>query len=135
MSSEALSLQDKGQLASMMIDLLDSWEIRSHHHMISLLSLPSNTPTRAIRKYRQCNPFPENEQTEEKVEHLIGIADALRTTFPRNAQMGSQWMNKPHKRFNGKSPLKVMIEEGLDGVVAVRALLDCSFAWKKYDEE
>ena len=91
-----LNKSEKGVLSSMIIKLLDSWEVDSADK-IKLLSLPDNTPTRSIRKYRNCTPFPENDVLLEKIEHLIGIADALRTTYPRNMHMGPQWMNKPHQ--------------------------------------
>jgi hypothetical protein len=44
----------------------------------------------------------------ERIEHLVGIADALRTSYPRNACMASICMNKvidPARWFaNGGRP-------------------------------
>ena len=60
---------------------------------------------------------------------LIGIADALRTSFPRNVEMCARWMRQPHKRFANKTPLNIMVTKGLPGLIQVRAQLDCSFAW------
>lgn len=129
MTFQALSVEKRGQLASMIIELLDLWSIESEHQII-ILSLPEKTPLRAIRKYRKCTPFPDSADTMERVEHLIGIAEALRTTYPRNSQMGPQWMNKPHKRFEGRTPIQIMVEDGLQGVIKVRSQLDCAFAWE-----
>ena len=67
----------------------------------------------------------------ERLEHIVGIADALRTTFPRNYRMASQWMLSPHKRFDGMSPTAVIVSKGLRGLMMVRAQLDCSFAWEQ----
>jgi len=125
----ALNQEEKGQLASMVIELLDQWAVDTEGQIL-VLSLPEKTPLRAIRKYRKCTPFPESDQIMERVEHIIGIAEALRTTYPRNSQMGSQWMNKPHKRFDGKTPVQLMVEGGLKGVIQVRSQLDCAFAWE-----
>jgi len=124
-----LNQEEKGQLASMVIELLDQWAVDTEGQIL-VLSLPEKTPLRAIRKYRKCTPFPESDQIMERVEHIIGIAEALRTTYPRNSQMGSQWMNKPHKRFDGKTPVQLMVEGGLKGVIQVRSQLDCAFAWE-----
>jgi uncharacterized protein (DUF2384 family) len=129
MLSKEISYEDKGLIAGMIIQLLDNWSIDSANQ-ITFLSLPEKTPLRAIRKYRQNTPFPESEELNEKIKHLIGIADALRTTFPRNAEMGSQWMNKPHRRFDGRTPINLMLEEGVKGFVTVRSQLDCAFAWE-----
>ena len=125
----SMTHEDKGMLAGMIIQLLDAWEIDSARQII-FLSLPEKTPLRAIRKYRKNTPFPEIDELNEKVKHIIGIADALRTTYPRNSQMGSQWMNKPHRRLNGQTPVRVMFEQGVKGFVAVRSQLDCAFAWE-----
>lgn len=133
MQSTEISYEDKGLLAGMIIQLLDNWNIDSANQ-IAFLSLPEKTPLRAIRKYRQNTPFPESEELNEKIEHIIGIADALRTTFPRNAQMGAQWMNKPHRRFDGRTPIALMLEEGVKGFVTVRSQLDCSFAWEDSEQ-
>lgn len=133
MQSKDISHEDKGLLAGMIIQLLDNWNIDSANQ-IAFLSLPEKTPLRAIRKYRQNTPFPESEELNEKIEHIIGIADALRTTFPRNAQMGSQWMNKPHRRFEGRTPINLMLEEGVKGFITVRSQLDCAFAWEDSEQ-
>lgn len=125
----SMTAEDKGTLAGMIIQLLDAWEIDAARQIV-LLSLPEKTPLRAIRKYRKNSPFPESDELNKKVEHIIGIADALRTTYPRNSQMGAQWMNKPHRRLNGQTPVRVMFEQGLKGFVAVRSQLDCAFAWE-----
>ena len=125
----SMTHEDKGMLAGMVIQLLDAWEIDSARQII-FLSLPEKTPLRAIRKYRKNTPFPEIDELNEKIKHIIGIADALRTTYPRNSQMGSQWMNKPHRRLNGQTPVRVMFEQGVKGFIAVRSQLDCAFAWE-----
>ena len=127
-----MTYEDKAKLAGIVIGILDTWEVGTAQQ-ISLLSLPDKTPLRAIRKYRKAEtPFPENDILLEKIEHLIGIIDALRTTFPRNDHIRAQWMNKPHKRFSGRSPLQIMMNDGVKGFITVRAQLDCAFACENY---
>ena len=121
-------LEARVALTRAIIAILDEWGIRDADQLV-LLALPSGTRVRAIRKYRENTPFPESEEIMERLEHIIGIADALRTTYPRNARMAAQWMISPHKRFDGQSPLSVMINNGLKGLLSVRAQLDCAFAW------
>jgi len=133
MSSALVTYEDRGLLAGMIIQLLDNWEIDSAKQIV-FLSLPEKTPLRAIRKYRSNTPFPENEILNEKITHIIGIADALRTTYPRNSQMGAQWMNKPHRRFGGRTPVSIMLEQGIKGFIAVRSQLDCAFAWENSEQ-
>jgi hypothetical protein len=96
---------------------------------VSVLDLPDDMRTRKLRAFHQSTPFPENEDVEYRVVRLLGIIDALRTSYPKNEQMGSRWMKTPHRRFQNKTPLEKMLEDGRNGVTAVLAELDCTYAW------
>ncbi len=84
---------------------------------------------RKLERYRQDESFPDTEIVNQHLEHLVGIADALRTSYPRNTEMCALWLHKPHKRFENQEPLAVMLNKGLQGLIQVRSQLDCSFAW------
>lgn len=96
---------------------------------IAVLDLPEDMRTRKLRVYHEDTPFPENADVEYRVIRLLGIIDALRTTYPKNEQMGPRWMKTPHRRFQNKTPIQKMLEEGRNGVTAVLAELDCTYAW------
>jgi hypothetical protein len=110
------------------MDLLDDWKIRTLDQ-IKLLALPEKIRSRHLRQYHEGEPFPESNDIDVRIEHLAGIADALRTTYPRNAQMATFWLNKNNQRFQNRSPLAVMLEDGIDGFELVRAHLDCAWDW------
>jgi hypothetical protein len=116
------------QLARLIVQMLDEWGVEPAGQVL-LLGLPEDTKPRSMSRYGRDFPLPEDAEVMERVEHLVGIADALRTTFPRNARMGVHWLNQPNNRFDGRVPLDVMLEDGLAGVIAVRAHLDCAFDW------
>jgi len=122
------TLEDRIQLTRAIISLLDSWGI-SATNQIALLALPEGTRPGAIRQFRQNTPFPESPQLMERIEHLVGIADALRTSYPHNAHMGNIWMNRTNHRFDNRTPLAAMLEDGLSGILAVRTHLDCAYDW------
>jgi len=61
---------------------------------------------------------------------LFGIADALRTSYPHNELMGAMWLRTAHRRFDQQSPISVMLNQGLTGLIAVRSHLDCAFDWQ-----
>ena len=61
---------------------------------------------------------------------LLGIIDALRTTYPRNVNMGPRWMNTPHRRMKERTPVHTMLEDGESGVITVLSELDCAYAWE-----
>ncbi|MBI5042101.1 MAG: DUF2384 domain-containing protein [Gammaproteobacteria bacterium] len=122
------SQEDRVYLTRSIISLLESWGIGLSEQVV-ILALPSEITARNMRRYQTDTPFPDDPDVLERIEHLIGIADALRTTFPRNPQMGPLWMHRRNKHFRRRTPVNLMVEDGLDGVIAVRTHLDCSFAW------
>ena len=127
-TDEAVSQKDRAALARGIMSILDKWGL-SAGDQVSLLNLPDKTPTRMLRRYRDDTPLPDTKEVNERVEHIIGIADALRTSYPHNPSMGLVWMKQKNKRFQRRAPVSVMVEDGLVGIVAVRSHLDCAFDW------
>ncbi len=123
-----LSHDDRVALARLIVSLLDSWEV-APEDQISLLALPSGTTSATLRGYYENTPLPDAPEINERVEHLIGIADALRTSWPHNAHMGAIWMNRRNGRFDNRTPLSVMLEDGLRGFFTIRTHLDCAYDW------
>ena len=125
---EKLSLEDRIELTRAIIGILDNWGL-SAVQQIALLALPETTRPGAFRQFRQNTPLPMDETVLERIEHVIGIADALRTSYPHNARMGGIWLNRVNHRFDNRTPLAAMLEDGLAGLLAVRVHLDCAYDW------
>lgn len=128
MTTVELGYEERMEITRLIIALLDSWELEDSEQVF-LLGLPKGTRSRVIRSFRRETPLPDDGVVQERIEHLAGIADALRTSYPMNPAAGAQWMNKPHRRFANRTPLATMLEDGLDGILAVRTHLDCSYDW------
>ena len=97
---------------------LDDWGL-SAIEQVSVLDLPDGTRTRKLRAYHENTPFPDHPDVEYRVIRLLGIIDALRTSYPKNPTMGGRWMKMPHRRFQNRTPLQTMLEDGGNGVTAV----------------
>ena len=108
---------------------LDEWGLNGDQ-ILAVLDFPKTERSRHLARYRKDTPFPDNENVACRVKFLLGIIDALRTTYPRNLQMGARWMAKPHIRLKNRCPLQAMLEDGETGVVAVLSELDCAYAWE-----
>jgi hypothetical protein len=130
----ALTSEDRNYLGRRVVDMLDEWGIKASDQM-SILALPEGTPTRMLRRYHEDTPLPDDPAVMRRVEHLLGIADALRTTFPRNAKIGLLWLKQPCRRLRSRRPMDIMIEDGLSGLITVRTHLDCSFAWRESERK
>ena len=122
--------QELVQITKHIMRVLDEWGL-SGQDIINVLALPKNIRARHLDRFRDDTPFPADEEIMQRIEHIAGIADALRTSFPRNAHMGIHWLRTPHKRFKNLAPLHVVTEQGLTGLRIVRAELDCAFGWNE----
>lgn len=123
-----LTPEQKIEFTRRVINLLDEWGL-DDSQQIQLLGLPESTRSRQVRKFRHDTPFPDDEDLMERVEHLVGIADALRTSYPTNAFGGVMWMQRRNSRFKDRAPLAAMLEDGLPTIVAIRIHLDCAYDW------
>lgn len=124
----SLTDDEKIGLAVAILELLDSWGL-SPEDQVSVLALPAGTKPRHLYRFREGCALPDDPSVNERVEHIAGIADALRTSFPHNQMMGAIWLNRPHRRFNNLTPIRTILEQGLEGLIAVRSHLDCAFDW------
>ena len=126
MSSQAS--QHEVEITRHIMRVLDEWQLPGKE-IIKLLELPDKIRSRNLDRFRDGEAFPESQETQIRIEHIAGIADALRTSFPRNAHMGILWMRTPHRRFKNQPPLAILSEQGLNGLRMVRSELDCAFSW------
>lgn len=117
------------ELTRMIMSILDSWGLNGQAQH-AILNIPKGVPVRALRRYRENTAFPDESGVYERVDHIVGIYDALRTTYPHNPSMGVLWMKQRNTRFQDQSPLQVIVEGGLQGLLRVRTHLDCTYDWK-----
>ena len=129
-----LTSEDRIKLGRMVINILDEWDVRGSDQ-VTILALPEGMPARKLQRYLDDTPLPDDPLVLKRVEHLIGIADALRTTFPRNANIGLLWLKQPCKRLRKRRPIEIMVEDGLNGLITVRTHLDCSFGWRESERK
>ena len=108
------------------VNLLESWGLRTEEMMV-LLDLRGKS--RHFAQYRYNTPFPDEPGLMRRIEYLVRIDDALRTTYPTHPSMGKRWLRQRNHKFNRRSPLSMMMDEGERGLVYVLARLDCTFAW------
>ncbi len=125
-----LTEQDRLDLGRLVINTLDDWGISSADQ-VAILALSGKVSARHLHRYQDDTPLPDDPDVLKRVEHLLGIADALRTTFPRNDRIAVIWLKQPCKRLRRRRPVDIMLEDGLSGLITVRTHLDCSFAWRE----
>ncbi len=124
------SNEERQFLTQGVMTYLDSWEF-SNEQIITVLGLEDEIKNRHLQAFRNGNQtFASSDKLMARVEHIIGIADALRTQFPYSEQMRLMWFKKPHRRFGRKTPLQVMLDnQSTDGLLKVRMEVDCNYAY------
>lgn len=122
-----MSEEDRVELTRGILNMLDEWDISAKDQLV-LLGL-ENVSAREVKRLRDSRPLPDDPNVMQRVEHLISIADALRTTYPFSKRMGKLWMHKPNRKFRQRTPVATMVEDGMVGLVSVRSYLDCSYSW------
>jgi len=126
---QTLSDQDRLEITRIIMNILDQWRVPLAAQAV-LLGMPAGTKPRAMKRYHEGQAaLPDQGDTWQRVRQIAGIAEALRTTYPRNPAMGGVWLNRRNHRFDGRSPLQSMLEDGLNGMLAVHMHLDCSYDW------
>ena len=122
------TLDELAALASSIISLLDHWGV-GDKEKINLLGLPAETKPRSLQRFHTGTPLPTDEHVTTRVEHILGISQALNFANPLNERAGIMWLHRRNKRLNGCTPMATMLDEGLDGITRVRIQLDCSYDW------
>jgi len=124
-----MSEQDRrAELARLVIQILDDWEVEPEDQP-KLLGLPDKTRARALNRYRQGDPLPDDAATEQRLSYLLSIQKALQTVLPHNAAMTRYWVTSPNPRFANRSPLDVMLANGLAGMEQVVEVLTGRGEW------
>ena len=126
---ENLSEQDRMSLAYGLMQLFDRWKIKENADRLSLLGI-ENARSRWVNAYRKgTKALPQTETVLKRVQYLLDIHEALKTTFPHSQAVMGVWIHTKNRKFNNNSPLQVMLAGGTDGIYQVLCELDCTQNW------
>lgn len=116
------------------LHIIAEWKVPSAAQP-GLLGLPEDVRYRHLDRYRGDEPLPDETDIQQRIDHLLGIADALHTTYPRNPNMGPLWLSSGCRQFGGRKPMAILLEDGLAGLEQVRSHLDCSYEWEQDEKK
>jgi len=121
--------EDSLALTRAVMGLLDDWGLQAKE-MLLVLDMPDSVKARSMGRYRDgSTPLPDDPRVMHRVAFLLRISEALRTYFPTNPQMRTRWMRQANRRLRKRAPVAVIAEGSEDGLMAVLAELDCTYAW------
>jgi hypothetical protein len=126
----AITDEQRLTLTHNVMNLFDDWGL-SPQDRHDLLDLPDSIKVRHMGRFADDEAFPDLPQVMKRIEYVVRIADALRTSYPTSPQMRNRWMKQRNHKFNRKTPLGMMLEDGESGLIQVLCHLDCTFAWDR----
>lgn len=112
----------RSSLAQVITRLFEHWNLAGVDQA-ALLGLSSQSRS-AIAGYRRGEPLADSADLLARAGHLLGIHKALRIIFPHDRDLAYRWVTTPNRRFDGNTPLAVMLKYGFEGILAVRRYLD-----------
>jgi hypothetical protein len=107
-------------VAHMVVELFDQWDL-SPEDRLALLGL-SPSDHSVLNGYLYNNLIEDDQYV--RITHLLAIHKNLRILFPRNKEQMYSWMNVKNNAFENLSPLDVVKEFGLEGLIRVNSYLD-----------
>jgi hypothetical protein len=125
---ESLTPEERVELTRATMAIVDGWKLDGEQ-TLSVLGLTDKVRVRHLAKFRDDTAFPDEPDVMARVSHILHIAEALVTAYPRNAPMRKLWFGKPQRRFRGRTPKQLILEKGREGLSMVRAELDCTYMW------
>lgn len=118
----AYSKDERSRLAGMIMRLFERWGVDTTAQA-ELLGLSGGSRT-AVSRYRRGAPLPESRDLIDRVGNLFGIHKSLRLLYPHNPELVYRWPTLRNATLDQYTPVEIMIEQGLPGIVAIRGYLD-----------
>ncbi|WP_428312041.1 antitoxin Xre-like helix-turn-helix domain-containing protein [Hydrocarboniphaga sp.] len=113
---------ERSRLARMVTRLFEHWGVDTSAQA-ELLGLSGGSRT-AVSRYRRGTPLPESRDLIDRVGNLFGIHKSLRLLYPHNPELVYGWPSLRNATLDNYTPLEIMVEQGLPGIVAIRGYLD-----------
>ncbi len=115
-------------MARFIMDMFGQWQL-SLDDQHALLALPEAIRKRHMYKLGEDMPLPDDRDVLERAGHLLGIAEALCTYFPNSKHARARFICSRSKKFQKRTPLQIMVDDGVSGLIRIRSHLDCTYAW------
>ena len=109
-------------LAPMVHRLFTHWKLSDDEQLSLLGRLPGNIAAGLS------NGDPDAHGTDheivERIGHLLAVHQHLRNLFPQDPTWAYRWMTSANNAFNGQTPVAVVRDQGVSGLLMLRAYLD-----------
>lgn len=122
--AHAITETDKrrGQ-AQLLMRLFDLWSL-NQTQAANLLDISASSRS-TLKSYETgARGIGGGRDIQQRAGYLLGIHKALRLLYPRNEELRCSWVSRRNQFFGNRTPLEVMMEEGLIGIARVYECLN-----------
>lgn len=112
----------RADVTQLVMRLFERWGLDTNAQL-SLLGL-SAARRAMLSRYRRGSSLPASRDLLDRVGWLLSTHKALRLLYPQNAELRYSWVKRRHGAFDHRTPLDVMMEDGLIGISKVARYLD-----------
>lgn len=119
---DRMSERNRTLLAKGMMGAFDVLELSPRERCL-VLGLDEDNRT-SLARYAAGKPLAANRDQLDRAGHLAGIYKSLAILFAHNPEAIPSWMHSHNRAFEGRTPLEVIRDDGLVGLIFVRAYLD-----------
>ena len=110
-------------LARVLAALFAKWNLPGDVQL-ALLGL-SPESRKLLPQYRRGErALPNTRDTLDRAGYLLGIHKGLRLLFPDDASLRYAWVTRRNRLLGERTPLEVMLDEGLVGLARVARFVD-----------
>lgn len=117
----AILVEHRKVLAEMVLRLFSHWRLTETEKAV-MLGLDATSEFEVDDVFDGLTPRKE-AAIRERIGHLLAIHRLLRSQFPQNREVAYSWMHAPNRAFGGQSPVMVVKQRGLEGLLLIRAYL------------
>lgn len=112
----------RGQ-AQLLMRLFDRWSL-NQAQMANLLDVSASSRA-TLKSYETgARGIGSGRDIQQRAGYLLGIHKALRLLYPQNEEMRYGWVSKRNQYFDNRTPLEIMLEQGLIGIARVYECLN-----------
>lgn len=111
------------EIAKILLNALDLWGLTSSEQC-AVLDLPEQCE---VATFLHEDTWATNIALINRIGNLLVIYKILISLFSKNPELANAWIKTDNKAFSGRTPLEIITNEGLPGLIRIRAYLESSF--------
>jgi hypothetical protein len=113
-------------LPEMLRRLFEHWQLTAEDQLCMLGLQPQDRSS--LDRLHEHGVLDLDPEQGNRVHHLLAIHARLRLLFPENRDLAYRWMRTRNRAFDNQTPVALVRENGLGGLIAIQNYLDRAIA-------